>query len=71
MALARYLVVGSCRINGVEPGGVVDLDDQAVNVNVLLTAGHVKLAPEPVEDDASPPPAKKATKAATAKKGGG
>lgn len=42
----RYKVVGPLPIAGkdgdVEPGGVVELDEQAVNIPALIAAGHVK-----------------------------
>lgn len=53
MATHRAKVIGPFEVCGVAPGGVIEnLDDEAVNVPVLVKAGHVELLPEP-------PPARK------------
>lgn len=37
-----YKVIGNQRINDVEPGGIVVLDPDRVNVPALIAAGHVE-----------------------------
>ncbi|MGI5493881.1 hypothetical protein [Microtetraspora malaysiensis] len=43
----KYRVIGDCRVAGVEPGGVVELDAAAVNIPALIEGGHI--APIPAE----------------------
>lgn len=39
----RATVVGSRRVDGVSPGGTVELDPSEVNVGGLVEAGHIEL----------------------------
>lgn len=39
----RATVVGSRRVDGVSPGGTVELDPSEVNVAALVEAGHIEL----------------------------
>jgi hypothetical protein len=40
----QYTVIGTLKIDGVAPGGVVELDPVATNIEALIAAGHVELA---------------------------
>jgi hypothetical protein len=39
-----YKVIGPCAVDGVEPGGTVELDPAVVNIAALVDAGHVEPA---------------------------
>jgi hypothetical protein len=40
----RAEVIGPCPIDGVPPGGTVDLDPTVTNVGALVTGGHIRLS---------------------------
>jgi len=40
--MALFKVTGPFEIGGVAPGGTVELDESAVNVDALVWAGHVE-----------------------------
>lgn len=49
--LPRFEVIGEHQILDVDPGGIVELDPDRFNIQVLLDAGHIR----PVDET---PPAK-------------
>lgn len=53
--MGLFTVTGPFKIDGVAPGGTVDLDGQVVNVDALLEAGHVKPAREAADKPAERP----------------
>lgn len=56
--MGSYRVIGSSRVGGVEPGGLVDLDPDVVNIEALVAGGHIE--PASAEQNAAeedPPPA--------------
>lgn len=40
----KYEVIGPVEIDGVPPGGTVALDPEHVNIQALVTAGHIRPA---------------------------
>jgi hypothetical protein len=50
MAIRKLDVIGIMTVGDVAPGGVVELDDEIINVDALITGG---LCQEHVEDDSS------------------
>lgn len=45
--MARYRVVGTCAVDGVPPGGTVDIPEESpLNVAALVTAGHLEAVAE-------------------------
>lgn len=40
--MERFKVIGVCEVGGVEPGGVVELDPEKVNIPALIAGGHVE-----------------------------
>lgn len=45
--LHRYVVTGAATVNGVAPGGTVELDPGAVNVDALIRSGCVAVPGTP------------------------
>lgn len=39
--MAKYKVIGNYPVDGVEPGGTVDLDLPDENIQALIDAGHI------------------------------
>lgn len=44
--MATYTVIGNHRVAGVEPGGTIEIEDDA-HAAYLATAGHIEPTPEP------------------------
>lgn len=40
MSIRKLDVIGTCEVGGVSPGGVVELDDEIINVLALIEGGH-------------------------------
>lgn len=47
MAIHKAKVIGQLEVCGVAPGGEVEIDDEQVNLQVLVSAQLVELLPEP------------------------
>jgi hypothetical protein len=39
--MAKYKVIGAHAVDGVEPGGTVDLDLPEANIQALIESGHI------------------------------
>lgn len=47
MAIHRAKVIGQLKVCDVAPGGIVELDDEKVNLAALLAGENVELLPVP------------------------
>lgn len=60
MSKVRCEVIGPCAVAGVRNPGVVELDDEQVNIRALVRGGHVRLAAA-AEETAEKPTGEKTT----------
>lgn len=51
MAKVRCEVTGPLLVDGVGKGGTVELDDEVVQIDALVAAGHVKLVDKKPKTD--------------------
>lgn len=52
MTVRKFLVIGQCNVNGVSPGGEVELDDETpgIHVQALIEAGHITEIQDPPKE---------------------